>query len=336
MKKQIQQIQLTPTDHPKPTPGFRRKITLKSIPFTLLMVIYAFSIDIQAQSYLTNGLVAFYPFNGNANDASGNGNNATLNGSPQLISDRLGNPNAAYNLNGAGDYLTAPASSSLNIASDLTIALWIKPRLTGNNNYLTIVSYSDDTTDQYAFDFTPGNILQYTYYNSFYHDTHDSSNTAWPSNAWQHACMVVTPETQTVTFYRNGSQISAVAQSFSPGIPTAIIPTLYIGLNPGENYYLPAAIDNVRIFNRALSASEVLGLYNAELPLTLSAQLAGTNVVVSWPYPATGWTLQQCTNLTTGSWSPASGFSVSNDGTNNSITITSPTNSFLFFRLQSQ
>lgn len=301
----------------------------------LAVLVLGFSTPVPAQSYLTNGLVAFYPFNGNANDASGNGNNATLHGSPQLISNRLGNSNAAYNLNGTNDYLTAPASSVLNITNDLTVALWIKPRLTGNNHYLVMVSYSDNGNDQYAFDFTSGNILQYTYYTGVYHYTHDSSGTVWPDNVWQHACVVVTPSTQTVTFYRNGGLISTVAQSFSPGVPIVSSPTLYMGLNPGENYYLPAAIDNVRIYNRALSATEVRGLYNAELPLTLSAQRAGTNVVVSWPYPATGWTLQQCANLTSGNWSSASGYSVSNDGTNSSITIHSPTNALLF-RLQSQ
>ena len=57
---------------------------------------------------------------------------------------------------------------------------------------------------------------------------------------------------------------------------------------------------------------------------------SGNSVKVLWPYPSTGWTLQQNPNLATVSWSASGG--VSNDGTNNFITITSPTGN-LFFRL---
>jgi hypothetical protein len=52
-----------------------------------------------AQSFITNGLVAYYPFNGNANDASGNGNNATT-VQATLSADRFGIANSAYSFNG--------------------------------------------------------------------------------------------------------------------------------------------------------------------------------------------------------------------------------------------
>jgi len=52
-----------------------------------------------SQSFLTNGLVAYYPFNGDASDASGNGNNGTVYGAT-LIPDRFGQPSQAYQFNG--------------------------------------------------------------------------------------------------------------------------------------------------------------------------------------------------------------------------------------------
>ena len=65
---------------------------------------------------------------------------------------------------------------------------------------------------------------------------------------------------------------------------------------------------------------------------TLTITHSGNSVTVSWPYPSTGWTLQQNPNLAVpGGWT-ASG-SISNDGVNNFITITSPAGN-LFFRLQ--
>ena len=65
------------------------------------------------------------------------------------------------------------------------------------------------------------------------------------------------------------------------------------------------------------------------LTITLNPQLSTINV--SWPSPSTGWTLQQNSDLTTTSWSSSGG--ISDNGTNKSITITSPTGN-LFFRLK--
>ena len=63
---------------------------------------------------------------------------------------------------------------------------------------------------------------------------------------------------------------------------------------------------------------------------TLSITRSGNTVTISWPYPSTGWTLHQNSDLTTANWSPSGG--IANDGTNNFITLTSPTGK-LFFRL---
>jgi hypothetical protein len=67
------------------------------------------------------------------------------------------------------------------------------------------------------------------------------------------------------------------------------------------------------------------------LTISFNPQLSTINV--SWPSPSTGWTLQQNSDLTTTSWSTSGG--ISDNGTNKSITITSPTGN-LFFRLKQQ
>ena len=65
---------------------------------------------------------------------------------------------------------------------------------------------------------------------------------------------------------------------------------------------------------------------------TLTITQSGNTVKVLWPYPSTGWTLQQNSNLAVpANWTPSGG--ISNDGVNNFITIPSPTGN-LFFRLQ--
>jgi hypothetical protein len=82
----------------------------------------------QVPSYIpTNGLVGYWPFNGNANDASGNGNNGTVNGAT-LTNDRFGNPNSAYQFNGSGsgNSIVIPNSASLNFTGQMSFSFWLK------------------------------------------------------------------------------------------------------------------------------------------------------------------------------------------------------------------
>ena len=73
----------------------------------------------------TGDLVAYYPFNGNANDESGFNNNGTVSGAT-LVPDRWGNPGSAYHFDGVNDYIIVPSSSSLNFQNSVTINFWIK------------------------------------------------------------------------------------------------------------------------------------------------------------------------------------------------------------------
>ena len=72
---------------------------------SLLIVGLGLAVNGYSQSFLTNGLVAYYPFNGNANDASGNGNNGifvpatSMTNVPTLTSNHFGVANSAYSFN---------------------------------------------------------------------------------------------------------------------------------------------------------------------------------------------------------------------------------------------
>ena len=84
--------------------------------------------------FLTNGLVAYYPFNGNANDASGNGNDGTVQGAVPTT-DRFGNANSAYAFDGLTDYIELPLNTgNLNGLSRATFSAWINPnQMKGEN-----------------------------------------------------------------------------------------------------------------------------------------------------------------------------------------------------------
>jgi hypothetical protein len=81
------------------------------------------NINFSGTSTLAQGLVADYPFNGNANDSSGNGNNGTVHGAT-LAPDRFNNPNSAYSFNrGTTDYISVPHSNSLNLAGSYSFSV---------------------------------------------------------------------------------------------------------------------------------------------------------------------------------------------------------------------
>ena len=95
---------------------------MKSIlPILFLFISYStFSQD------LSLGLRAYYPFSGNANDASGNNNNPVFNNAT-LTNDQSGNANSAYHFNGTNNYMQVPNSPSLNMANQMSIAVKVKP-----------------------------------------------------------------------------------------------------------------------------------------------------------------------------------------------------------------
>jgi hypothetical protein len=79
-----------------------------------------------AQVDLNSGLKAYYPFNGNANDASGNNNNPVFNNAT-ITADRFGNPNNAYHFNGVYQYMRIPNKPSLNFGKEITLSVWVRP-----------------------------------------------------------------------------------------------------------------------------------------------------------------------------------------------------------------
>ena len=91
----------------------------------------------QVPNYVpTNGLVGWWPFNGNANDESGNGNNGTVNGAT-LTTDRFGNVNKAYSFDGVNDFLLIPSD-----ITDFSISLWFN--FSAPSNQFSELFYFED------------------------------------------------------------------------------------------------------------------------------------------------------------------------------------------------
>ena len=93
---------------------------------TLFVAVLAAALfGVGCASPLEKGLVAYYPFNGNAKDESGNGNDGGVSGAI-LTTDRHGKEENAYLFDNKNDYIDIPNHPSLHLNNEMTISIWLK------------------------------------------------------------------------------------------------------------------------------------------------------------------------------------------------------------------
>lgn len=218
-------------------------------------------------------LKGYWSFNGQdvsgttAFDRSGAGNTGTLtNGTAKGIG-KLGQ---ALSFDGTDDYVTAPDANSLDITGNLTIALWMKK--TGNtttNSWADLVTKSSNGANDTNYYFQIADVGG-TEYPGFYFYTGGvgyeiRSSVAVPLNEWHHVAITYDDAGNAITFYVDGVATTDVNMSGAPesqSLTTNAQP-LYFGnrytsnTQPYQGY-----LDEIRIYNRTLSATEITGLYN--------------------------------------------------------------------------
>jgi len=229
----------------------------------------------------TGGLVAFYPFSGNANDSSGNGINGTLNGCT-LTTDRFGRPNSAYQFNGSSDYILVNNSSSFP-ATAITTAFWLNRMgigTTGLENYVckehsfSSYLYSDSSL---VFQVWKGTAGVWSEWSTGYYRVKCDSNWVFYASTYDNA-------TKIVSVYINGVLVNTVNETDPQVIVRTSTDQMYIGRNGSSSvYFIKGKLDDVRIYNRALSAGEISQLYgNYYAPKVLMADADSGKVVLRW------------------------------------------------------
>ena len=218
--------------------------------------------------------MGYWPFNGNANDESGNGNNGVVNGAT-LTTDRFGNANGAYSFNGISSSITISNTFFDNGWLGNTIGFWFNPtnNNTGNGCILntiphdgTAIAYSNYGTNKklyYSKNSDPNqhlwNIIGGNLGNAaFSFPSFDFSN-------WYYITIV--KSNNTYTYYVNGSIDNTVSSSVTP---TSYMCGMIFGnlspvpVHPSE--FLNGKLDDIAIYNRALSSQEISQLYTASAP----------------------------------------------------------------------
>ena len=230
---------------------------------------------------LNDGLVAWYPFNGNANDASGNGRDGIVNGAT-LTNDRFGNPNSAYTFT-LDEYIQTTKNIGISGNADRTISLWFEADVWGGYGGAPITGYMvlwGSGTGGYTTLLFPspydglGGHLSYRFSMDGDYDNVQSQPVTNILGSWHHLVWTYMTNLGNSCFYLDGNLLINYYGWF--GAPGNLLYTtdtpLTIGHPSGRSF--EGVIDDVRIYNRALSASEVQSLYLLENANTISVENA--------------------------------------------------------------
>ena len=225
-------------------------------------------------------LAAFYPFNGNADDISGNNNNGTVYGAT-LTTDRFGNPNSAYRFNGISDYIIV--DNSVTFPQDaITICFWLNRESiipVGLENYISkehafqSYEYPNSKLASGLFTGTPG-----------FWSSYESTSTLQNNSDWVFYSFTFDNQTHAGNIYING----LLDSTFIEQSPDAIVRTssspLYIGRNgSSEVYFINGKLDDIRIYSCALNADEILAVY--ENLSTSYSQISQLRPIHIYPNP---------------------------------------------------
>ncbi len=240
-----------------------------------------------------NGLIGWWPFCGNANDESGNGNNGTVNGA-NLITDRNGNVNKAYNFDGKTNFIEIPSASSLNLNGDFTISSWfnsdtmydvpgtVKMILSKNRNGITTNGYAYGIWNN-KYSSVKRGMINYSGAPKFTTETYpkDSSGDV-KINLWYNYTVSYKLASKELRYYINGTLVDTQMLSFniSTNNLSIIIGGEWQISGSGKKNFFNGKIDDIGIWNRQLTSPEVAGLY-AGCPLNISNEPSNQGVTIN-------------------------------------------------------
>ncbi len=236
------------------------------------------------------GLVGAWAFNEGSGaavtDASGNGNAGTITGATRTTSGKYG---GALSFDGTSNYVAVPDASSLDLAGTMTLEAWVYPTTLGSAwrtailketpSYFTYALYANTNTARPSGHVYIGG------------DVETRGSAALTLNAWSH--LAATYDGSTLRLYVNGTQVASKAVSGSMANSSG---ALKIGGNAVWGEWFAGRIDEVRVYNRALSAGEITTDLNTAIGVPPSGDT--TPPTVSITAPVAGATVSGTTAVT--------------------------------------
>ncbi|HMG15617.1 MAG TPA: LamG domain-containing protein [Saprospiraceae bacterium] len=239
---------------------------MKYVIYTLIFFV-CFSNGTKLKAQIPeNGLMAYYPFNGNAKDKSGNCINGLVSGAV-IVSDRFGRTNSAYLFNGNLDnYIYIPNAEFLQ-TDEYSYSVWCQLAVLPDEESSFFVMANGSTLHDQIINTVNHGVNQNGWNASGYNLGTPkqfilNSNKDLEINKWIH--YVVTRSAKNMKLYLNGN-LEVVDSSLNVVYPDYGAPEIYIGKRSNSTYAFHGKIDDIRIYNRAINEKEVKALFNEDL-----------------------------------------------------------------------
>ena len=242
---------------------------------------FACLLSVASNAQINVGVVARYDFSGNGNDISGNGNNGTVNGAT-LTLDRAATANSSYSFDGVDDNIVVPHATSLNFTGDRqSISFWFQlcfiPPVGDNHEYYLMSKMSGATVNGWHIFMRRELNNLVIYYRGVNSGSYATQN-AFSCNisnieigSWHHVVFILGSGGGTFMT----AMLDNVYANFTAKNSVVANNNLNLSIGGGENvwnattdkYFGAGRLDDIRIYNRAISDQDVAALYNL-VPLT--------------------------------------------------------------------
>jgi len=228
-----------------------KKYLIFGIVFVLLLIPFV-------HADITTGLVAYYELENNGTDSTANNNDGVVT-QVKWVSGVVGTAGQFIPANNS--VITVPDSASLSITGDMTVSLWYKGTSCDTSNYM--ISKVKATAPRYANPYVYGvdhpTKIYVIYGRGLSSQEIDMSDSSITCDTWQH--LVWTTSGNTITYYVNGS-IFGTTDTTTETRTDGNTPMAIGNIVGGGALFSTQTLDEIRIYNRALTGSDVLELYN--------------------------------------------------------------------------
>jgi PKD repeat protein len=219
-------------------------------------VVHTITITVRAD--LATGLTAYWTFDDGSGttalDSSGNGNTGILHGATWTTAGKV---NGALHFNGINSWVEVPDSDRVDLQKNFTVACWVYPDVHVGNYNMLVSKHQPNINDDHSWYWGIKNDVS-TFVNWAGPEIHGTQDI--PLNSWTHVAITYIDATTSFCFYNNGQLDTQLDADLSL---RNIDKMLFIGSENGTTNFYNGLMDDVRIYNRALTSDEIHELYQS-------------------------------------------------------------------------